>query len=146
MFIVSVKTDRKQFWTVFACSAMLVVALLTAVLAPSPKAANASARVANSDDRLAYLRACGVTADANSEEVREIRLPDEPDDTIAQYNAQQEQGEWTLAPYYGKRVRLYTYAAETAKGTAIVHLYVYRDRVVAGDITQGETVQVLPKP
>ena len=143
MFVISLKTDRKQALTAIGCAAVLLIAVLTAVMVPKPEVTATSARVTNSEDRLAYLRACGIEADGNSEEVREVRLPDEPDETVAEYNALQEQSERSLAPYYGKRLRLYTYDAVTNDGAATAHLYVYRDRVVAGDVTIGDTIRVI---
>ena len=82
------------------------------------------------------LRSLGYEIVEDSEEVREVRIPDEPDEVLLQYDALQESTGRSLVEYGGKRVRLYSY--DIADGGA-AHLYVYRDRIVAGDVeNEGE--------
>ena len=61
----------------------------------------------------------------------------EPDEALLQYDALQETAGRSLTAYSGKRVRLYSY--QTADGGE-AHLYVYRDRIVAGDVERGGTM------
>ncbi len=140
MFVISVKTSWRQVLSLLGCVAVLAVAVVMAVLLPQPAAGPVGARVIDSADRLAYLRAQGFAIDEGSEEVREVRIPDEPDENLLQYDALQQEVGRSLQPYYGKRVRLYTYdIGET--GTA--HLLVYRDRVIAGDVIVDGDIQVI---
>ena len=130
MFVVSVKTGYKQILTALGCVAVMVVALVTASAMPKSVSVSATTQVNDVTQRVAYLRAHGCEVVESSEEVREIQLPDQPDEAILQYC---EQIGASFEPYYGKRVRLYSY--DTAND-AKAHLYVYRNRVVAGDIEE----------
>ncbi len=136
MFICSVKTDYKQILSVLGCVAVIAVAVVLAAVWPSDPVATANAHVTDSAQRVAYLNSLGYEVADQSEEVREVRIPDEPDEVLQQYNAAQEAAGRSLAPYQGKRVRLYTYTVVNPVDGAQVpaHLYVYRDRVIAGDV------------
>ena len=136
MFICSVRTGYKQILAVLGCVAVLVVAAVAATVFPQRVITVSSARVTSSEQRVAYLRSLGHEIVEDSEEVREVRIPDEPDEVILQYDMLQEDTGRSLASYSGKRVRLYSY--EVVDGGE-AHLYVYRDRIVAGDIErEGE--------
>lgn len=138
MFVFSVKTSYKQLLSALACVAVIAVATVAALILPGQDAAVVGAvsqRVTGTEERIAYLRSLGY--EAAGEEVREVRLPDEPDEVLEQYNALLEQAGMSLSPYYGKRVRLYTYEVTNAapEEPATAHLYVYRDRIIAGDVS-----------
>lgn len=139
MFVFSVKTSYKQILSALGCVAVVAVAVIMSAVLPKHTVAT-SARVTSSEERVSYLRSLGLEIAEDSEEVREVRIPDEPDEVFSQYNALQEQAGRSLEAYYGKRVRLYSY--EIANG-GVAHLYVYRDRIVAGDVEHGGEIQVL---
>ncbi len=136
MFVLSVKTSYKQVVAVCGCIAVIAVALVLSAVLPSNTVQTASVRVSDEVGRVEYLRSLGYEVADHSEEVREIRVPDEPDAVLEQYNALQEAAGRSLAPYYGKRVRLYTYSVTSPEGGAPVraNLYVYRDRLIAADV------------
>lgn len=138
MFVFSVKTSYKQILSALGCVAVVAVAVVMAAVAPEQTVTVSSARVTSSDERVSYLRSLGYDITEGSEEVREVRIPDEPDDALSQYNALQEQAGRSLEAYCGKRVRLYSY--EVTNG-GVAHLYVYRDRIVAGDIERDGQMQ-----
>lgn len=131
MFVFSVKTSYRQVLSVLGCVAVIAVAAVTTVLLPKQEVVASAARVTSSEERVAYLRSLGLEITADSEEVREVRIPDEPDEVLLQYDALQETVGQSLTAYSGKRVRLYSY--QTVDGS-VAHLYVYRDRIVAGDV------------
>ena len=136
MFVCSVKTSYKQILSLLGCLAVLAVAAVSAAVLPEQAMTVSSARVTSSEERMAYLRSLGYEIVEDSEEVREVRIPDEPDEVLLQYDALQESTGRSLVEYGGKRVRLYSY--DIADGGA-AHLYVYRDRIVAGDVeNEGE--------
>ena len=113
---------------------------MSAAVLPEPAVTVSGARVTSSEQRVAYLRSLGHEIVEDSEEVREVRIPDEPDEVLLQYDALQESAGRSLMAYSGKRVRLYSY--EVTDG-GVAHLYVYRDRIVAGDIeNEGEMVAI----
>ena len=70
--------------------------------------------------------------------MQEIRLPDEADATLTAYEALQESAGMSLLKYCGKRVKLYTY---TANDSSKIHLYMYRHRLIAGDVTAPDGTQ-----
>ncbi len=138
MFVFSVKTSYKQILSALGCVAVVAVAVVTAAVLPEQAVVVSTARVTSSEERVSYLRSLGFEIAEDSEEVREVRIPDEPDEALQQYNALQEQAGRSLEAYCGKRVRLYSY--EVGNG-GVAHLYVYRDRIVAGDVERDGEMQ-----
>ncbi len=138
MFVFSVKTSYRQIVSALGCVAVVAVAVVMAAAMPKQTAAVSTVRVTSSEERVSYLRSNGVEIAENSEEVREVRIPDEPDEALLQYTALQETAGRSLEDYCGKRVRLYSY--QTADG-GNAHLYVYRDRIVAGDVEREGEIQ-----
>ncbi len=140
MFVISVKTGYRQILAVLGCVAVLAVAIVLSVCTPKQPDTAVGVHVSDSAARVAYLRAQGFTVDETSEQVREVRFPDEPDEAFLQYVQLQREAGWSPEDYYGKRVKVYTYQvgeSDTAR------LYVYRDRVIAGDVTADGDIQVL---
>ena len=143
MFVFSVKADRKQLAWGSLCL-VAVAAAITVSLALSPKDLSVGStavdlRVASAEERVQLLEELGHRVDGDTERVEEIRIPDEADATLIAYDEMQPQG-MGLQAYGGKRVKCYTYTvvdSDTDK-TMWAHLYVYRDRVVAGDITAAD--------
>ncbi|MBO5929012.1 MAG: DUF4830 domain-containing protein [Clostridia bacterium] len=138
MFVLSVKTNRRQLLSVAVCVLLALFTAVATVIMPSAKGEKpASAKVSRAEtveERLSFLKSLGYEVSAEGEEVREIRLPDEADDTLKSYEEIQKTANMSLEPYYGKRVRLYTYSVLNAEEAAKAHIYVYRGRVIAGDI------------
>ena len=151
MFVVSVKAGRRQWLCVMLCALLAVFTVLAVVAAPSMELpASATVKKAETtEQRMAFLKNLGYEVGASPEEVQEIRLPDEPDETLSQYETVLQQASMSLEPYYGKRVRLYTYSILNAAEAASAHVYVYRDRIIAGDImserANGFCLPLVPK-
>lgn len=137
MFVFSLKATRKTLAMaalgVLAAVGMIVLSLCLPVAQPTGGVAIGKA--ATAEERVELLRALGH--EVADETVREIRLPDEADETLIAYEKLLEPAGMSLMKYSGKRVKLYTYTVTNAKAdeTAQVHLYMYRDRVIGGDIT-----------
>ena len=136
MFVCSVKTSRRGLRLLAACLAGAVAILLLAVFWPAgdrPTAVTMGDRAA----RIAYLQALGYVVDPDTEEVREVILPDPFDDAFSAYNELQKQAGGDLLPYAGKRVKCWSYELLNVPGdgTALAHLYISRDRVIGGDIS-----------
>ena len=137
MFICSIKTDKKTIQWVLSGVAVLVVVALGAWWLSSAVSATAAVTysAANEDERLALLTGWGLETDGTPQ-VREIRLPDEADAVFTQYNALQQKADMDLSPYLGKRVKVYSYQIlNHAAGEAVANVYVYRGKIVGGDIT-----------
>lgn len=136
MFVLSVKAGRRQLVSVAVFLLVAVFAVVAMVAAPAMEQMPVSASVKKAEtteQRVAFLKSLGYEV-GTAENVQEIRLPDEADETLLQYETVQQQASMSLGPYYGKRVRLYTYPILNADEAATAHVYVYRDRIVAGDI------------
>lgn len=149
MFVFSVKTSRKQLAWLIACAVGLVAVVLLAVLWPGDSAPT-SASLEDRSSRIAYLQALGYVVDPDSEQVREVLIPDEFDDAFVQYNELQQTAGMDLTPYHGKRVKCWSYSVLNFPGdeAAQAHLYVYDNRVIGGDISAvvygGNAVGLIP--
>ncbi len=136
MFVLSVKAGRRQLVSVAVFLLVALFATVAMIAAPAMEQVPVSAAVKKAEttqQRVAFLKNLGYEV-GEREEVQEIRLPDEADETLLQYETVQQKAKMSLEPYYGKRVRLYTYPILNAAEAATAHIYVYRDRIVAGDI------------
>ncbi len=138
MFVFSVKTSKKQLLSMLLCVVMLIAILIVIVAWPEGGAAQTFQPVAAKDDteRIAFLRNMGYEVTPQYVEVKEVLIPDEFDDVFAGYNDLQLSAGMDLEPYHGKRVKCWTYEILNYPGeeTVLAHLYVYKDKVVGGDI------------
>ena len=137
MFVFSLKATRKALtMAVVGVLAAVGMAVLAVCLpAAQPTGGMPIGKAATTEERVELLRALGH--EVTGETVREIRLPDEADETLIAYEKLLEPAGMSLLKYSGKRVKLYTYTVTNAKTeeTVQAHLYMYRDRVIGGDIT-----------
>lgn len=142
MFVFSVKATKKRVLMLLGgVLAAIVVIVLVLTLSPAQAAGTApiDRRVTSAEERAALIAECGYTV--TNETVREIRVPEESDTALDEYEALQATSGLGLKKYGGKRVKLYTYTVSGNEPTVTVHLYVYRDRVVAGDVTAADGTQ-----
>lgn len=89
------------------------------------------------EGRCAYLAARGWTVDPESEDCRLIELPKEFDAVLENYNAMQREAGFDLSRAAGGTCRRYTYELSDYPGfdgRVLAVLYVWRGRVIAGDI------------
>ena len=97
-------------------------------------------RAGTEEQRLSFFSQFGWSVDPDSKAVKEVILPEEPDDVYKSYNELQHSQGFDLMPYYGKRVKCYSYDVlnhpskdETVRGTILV----YRGKVIAGDVASA---------
>lgn len=93
--------------------------------------------VTTTEGRIAYLRALGWDADPATETAQEIVLPRTFDGVFGDYNALQKQQGFDLSIYAGETCSVYTYRVMNyagTSGTVLAQLFVYRNRVIGGDI------------
>ena len=134
MFVFSVKTNRRQLISLLICLLLLIAVVLLSVFLPQ-KGASAGVMLTDEAQRLSYLRRLGYEAQAGAG-VQEVLLPEEPDEALQTYNALQQQAGFDLTPYLGKRLKCWTYTVTNLpEGDAVVHLYTFRDKPVAGDVS-----------
>lgn len=142
MFVFSVKATRKRV-SMLLVGAVAAVAMIVLALALPPAQATGATptdrKVISAEERAALLAELGYTV--TDETVREVRVPEESDTALDEYEALQAASGLGLKKYGGKRVKLYTYTVSGSEPPVTVHLYVYRDRVVAGDVTAADGTQ-----
>lgn len=140
MFVCSIKTSKKQILSMLICVVMLIAILIVAVAWPGGESsAQTYSPVTAADDagRIAFLQDLGYEVTPQGAEVREVLIPDEFDDVFAGYNDIQKTAGMDLEPYHGKRVKCWTYTVTNYPGeeNVVAHLYIYKDKIVGGDIS-----------
>ena len=93
------------------------------------------------EDRRAYLASYGWQVSEEPIAVEELRIPEEFDETYAQYLELQTGQGFDLTPYCGKRVKRYTYAVSnypTGETGVQADLLLYRSTVIGGDILSAD--------
>lgn len=142
MFVWSLKTSKRQFFSIIACLVVLAAVLATAAVWPSSEEAAptaASVAASSEEERLSYLRNLGYEVAEPYVEVSEVLIPDEFDEVFQKYNEVQQSAGMDLEPYHGKRVKCWTYQVLNypADDGVSAHLYVYKDEVIGGDISSS---------
>lgn len=147
MFVFACKTTKKQLAWAAVCGCLTIAIVLTVSLSPVQTTAAPHTdpyTVATAEDGAAFLRQRGY--EVSGGDVREIRLPDELDDTLSAYAALLEEKGIDITQYLGKRVKYRTYTVENHEsGNATAHLYIYKDTVIAGDVTVNGVPTILDK-
>ncbi len=136
MFVLSMKTTRPRLIAVCAVVALLLV---TVVSLSGQNAAAAPATPVAADDaaRQQFLSDLGYEVMPGKSEVREILIPAESDPAFTAYNALQLEAGGDLTDYSGRRVKCWTYTVVNYPGEESVqaHLYIYKDKIIGGDIS-----------
>ena len=135
MFVISMKTTRPRAVTAAAVVLALIVTVTALSFGGGALATTAPVKVDGEAGCVAYLQSLGYQVGEG--EVREVLIPAELDETFAAYNAMLQAAGMDLTPYRGKRVKCWTYplADYPGEGPAQVHLYVYKDQVIGGDVS-----------
>lgn len=123
-------TRRSAVFIILAAAVILAAIVL---LCSEP----AGSGLDSTRSRIEYLASLGWEVDPDSENAREIVLPEDISGVIAQYNAMQKQQGFDLEPYAGKAVESYSYDVvgyPTGEEHVIAQLFVYKGRAIAGDI------------
>lgn len=128
-------------WTrrtaVYALIALAVVLALLVIWRSNDGVLSAHYNVTTTEGRITYLRALGWEADPATETAQEIVLPRTFDGVFGDYNALQKQQGFDLSIYAGETCSVYTYRVTNYAGTSdtvLAQLFVYRNRVIGGDI------------
>ena len=140
LFVFSLKTSKKPIVSILVCVLMLIAILVAVVVWP---ASETSAKVyspaagATDVERVEFLKSLGYEVDATGAEVREVLIPDEFDEVFTKYNEIQQTAGMDLSPYQGRRMKCWTYQVLNYPddGSVLAHLYVYKDKIVGGDVS-----------
>ena len=93
--------------------------------------------VKSCQDRVRFLSDCGWEVDPDSEQEQTIHIPETFSPVYRDYNELQRQQGYDLADYAGQDCTLYTYDVTgypDESQTVLANLYVFRGRVIGGDI------------
>ena len=98
--------------------------------------------ISSNEDRIAYLAACGYTAEPEPVQTQEVSIPKEFNEVFTRYNELQQSQGFDLTPYAGKRAKRYVYRiTDHPSGSEVLAtLVIYQDTVIAADLscTEGE--------
>ncbi len=100
-------------------------------------------RADNEEERARFFRQFAIEIDPESKTVKEIIIPQTPDDVYRTYNDLQLSQGFDLMPYGGKRVKCYSYAVLNAKSKnkgddpVRATILVYKGKVIGGDIASA---------
>ena len=148
MFVLSVKAEKRRLIPLVLCVTLIAAMLIASLCFPASRTMvnEASVRVDGDEAIASYLKSLGYTVALDSAAVEEIRLPDEFDEALDNYNALQRQGGFDLSGYAGQRVKLRTYALLDHESglPAQIHVYTHGDRVIGGDVAAEYGSFLLP--
>ena len=122
-----------------AAMAILLLAVLLAVLvllSSRGGVLSAHYNVTTRQGRADYLAAQGWTVEPETETAQEITLPREFTGVLAEYNELQLQQGFDLRPYGGLSCTVYSYIVTDydSPDTVLASVYLYKNRIIAGDI------------
>ncbi len=123
---------RKNVKILMAAAGLLLFCVLIGV-----SLCRGRARLSDTQDRIDYIAGLGWTVVPDSEEASTVPVPDCGEDYMAEYNELMRRGGFDLAAYEGKTVERYSYRLADypdCDQTVCLILYVYRGRVIGGDI------------
>ncbi len=151
MFVYSLKASTIKAVGLICVSAAVLLVLLTMIPTYTPTAASilysdvASYNYGNvktNEDRIAFLKQFGWTAEATPVEEELVTIPGEFDKIFVSYNELQKQQGLDLSKYKRKDVTRYTYKLtnyEGYDGTVYANILVYRGKVIGGDICSADS-------
>lgn len=97
------------------------------------------ADVFGDEDAVRLFQSLGYEINVPAEEVKEIKFPDTMNNIYEGYNRMQQQAGYDITPYLGKTVTRRTYVitnySESEQIGILGHLFIYDNKVIAGDIT-----------
>ena len=132
---------KSLHWTrrtvVFALIGLAVLLALAVIWRSNDGVLSAHYNVTTTDGRIAYLQALGWAADPATETMQEIVIPRVFSGVFSDYNTLQKQQGFDLSIYAGETCSVYTYRVMNYAGTSdtvLAQLFVYRNRVIGGDI------------
>ena len=144
MFVLSLKTNRKQvFWCAMLVLALIVILLVSSFVKDNGSEATMagskySLKAASNEDRVAFLKQFGWEVAPEPLEISEVTIPQTFNKVYENYNQVQKEQGLDLAPYAGRICKQWIYEVENypdKSSTVRATLLVYKGKVIAGDIS-----------
>ena len=144
MFVCSLRASTVKFFGIV----VLTIAVLVGALAFGNTAVEAAASatvkfsgIKTNEDRLEFISRFGIEVAGEPCEVKSFSVPENFDKIIAGYNELQKSQGLDISKYKNKKVTRYTYETDgygDYKGKFYVNLIVYRNTVVACDVSSAD--------
>ena len=115
---------------------VLALLLILGTAAGGPDVLTAE-MVSTTEERMEFLLECGWETDPASETVQEIHIPERFTAVYENYNDLQLRQGYDLTEYAGRDCTLYSYTVlnyPDDSQTVIADLYVYKNRIIGGDV------------
>lgn len=110
--------------------------IITPVASPATVKINQAAAKSN-DQRIALLQQLGWEVVMEEDEILDVLIPKDMDQTMLQYNEIQTEQGCDLTKYAGKKCKRYTYIVNnypSGEEDIRVNLIVYKGKVIGGDV------------
>ena len=120
-------TKRSAVFIIIAAAVVIAVIVLIC-------SGGSGSGLTTTEARVEYLASLGWEVDPASETAKEIVLPDEMGGVLAEYNELQKQQGFDLSQYCGEVCESYTYVLTSGETGVIAQLFIYKGRVIGGDI------------
>lgn len=126
---------RKTFWGKLLLW-FVVAGALVMILSVIVRSLSDPNRVRDAEERCAYLSALGWEVSPEEETEQIIHIPQVFPDVLKEYNELQKKQGFDLHRFAGKEILLFTYTVKNYPGEDTVEccLYVYKNRVIGGDV------------
>ena len=145
MFIYSFRASTLKFFGVIALTlAILVTAIAvgqSGVLAASADVKINFSGIETNEERISFIKQFGVDVSGDAKESVSFTVPENFDTVISGYNELQRAQGLDITKYKNKKVTRYTYETEKYgdyDGTVYVNLIIYKNTVVACDISSAD--------
>ena len=143
MFICSVKATTLRFVMIVALSVTVLIGMSVFYASEEPVLSGTDVRydgISTETDRREFLSALGYSAVGDAQSTVEYTMPATLDTVLQSYNELQKEQGFDLSRYAKKTVTRYTYEGTDPRheGKVFVNLIVYRDKVIAADVTCAE--------
>lgn len=145
MFVCSVRASTVKFFGVILLTLTVLVGAIvlgnTAVEASAPVSVKFGG-IKTNEDRLEFISRFGIEVAGEPCEVKSFTVPQNFDKVLSGYNELQKSQGLDISRYKNKKVTRYTYQIDgygDYKGAAFVNLIVYRNTVVACDVSSAES-------
>lgn len=138
MFVCTFKFDRKKAAFALAMAALILIGIimLAGIDRDGPASPASTDRGGSEEARVEYLSSMGWQVETPALSEEEVLIPKSFSDVFMKYNELQKSQGFDLSQYAGKELTLYTYKVTNHESTdtVLAELYVYKGRVVGGDI------------
>lgn len=145
MFVYSFRLSTIKFFAVATLSIAALFCLVAFVPTYNDDSTVTSAivysGVESGEDRADFVRQFGWEIAETPEEEQSVTVPESFDQIYEAYNELQKKQGLSLNRYKGKEVTRYTYRITNYPdydGTVYVNLLVYKNKVIAGDVSSAE--------